>query len=382
MPTADYKLSGVHTADTQSLKDCLESVSAYSILLPHLIPPSFPEMLVENITGAGSSGPSGRRATQPYLGPTRTGGDLSESYSRLPHDPRVALHYPSPGTVRQRAPAFDRRSSMLEQPPLFMRLIAAYKALVDGKVPTNEQLEDMMDAVAKAKNIRGVSGDGMECLRALDGLLKRFHVKDVYPRQGARVKHGSEIQKLDEDFERVVPRTNFCGARGGEEPGKAFAEVLGRVRGDVKGYLKGARKWEAEEEEEGEEQAEEYGGEEEEEEDQEVPLRSSRRKGATAGRQAYISFFFSVLTHPDQKKTVEAPQPSKSKSKQMVPGAETSPSSTMSRPAAMDAPRRPHAKASQKRSGYKTEGRQKEAKLPPSEAQASGESFLSNSRSL
>ncbi|KAI8835310.1 hypothetical protein BC829DRAFT_436896 [Chytridium lagenaria] len=105
MPTADYKLSGVHTADTQSLKDRLEA---------------FSRNVGGNITGAVSS-------------------------------------------VRQRAPAFDRRSSMLEQPPVFMRLIAAYKALVDGKVPTNEQLEDMMDAVAKEKNIRGVSGDGMEC---------------------------------------------------------------------------------------------------------------------------------------------------------------------------------------------------------------------------
>ncbi|KAI8847603.1 hypothetical protein BC829DRAFT_476181 [Chytridium lagenaria] len=397
MPTADYELSGVHTADTRSLKDRLES---------------FSRNVGGNITGAGSRVHPGRRVTQLT---SAQQGPVEISASPTPV---------SRMTLAQRAPAFDRRSSMLEQPPLFMRLIAAYKALVDGKVPTNEQLEDMMDAVAKAKNIRGVSGDGMECLRALDGLLQTvkkivrernqdeaiqrffYHLRlgrDLSPRKelelfqkplrllkdGARVEYGSEIQRLDETLNELFQELTSAAREEGipvEEPGKAFAEVSGRVRGDVKGYLKGARKWEAEEEEEGEEQAEEYGGEEEEEEEQEVPLRSSRRKGATAGRQAYIFFFFSVLeekasekkpkihaqakvkAHPERKKTVEAPQPSKSKSKQMVPGAETSPSSTMSGPAAMDAPRRPQAKASQKRSGYKTEGRQKEAKLAPSEA--------------
>ncbi|KAI8835311.1 hypothetical protein BC829DRAFT_448201 [Chytridium lagenaria] len=161
---------------------------------------------------------------------------------------------------------------------------------------------------------------------AKDGI----HVKDVYPWQGARVntdpKFRNSMKTLNELFQELT-----SAAR---EEGKSLGRRLLRF-------------WVA---------------------FAEMEEKASEKK---------------PRIHAQAKKTVEAPEPSKSKSKQMVLGAETCPSSTMSGPAAMDAPRRPHAKASPKRSGYKTEGRQKEAKLPPSEAPGEwGETPIKQQESL
>ncbi|KAJ3102387.1 hypothetical protein HDU97_000594 [Phlyctochytrium planicorne] len=314
MPTADYEISGAHTADHRTLRDRINR---------------FSKTYGERITGMGpgmsgrdfSTGGGGRSAMQASGGSMTTAGrgdfEDVDAYSRLPQDPRAALHYPAPTQVRHRAPGYERRSAILDQPPLIMRLAAAVKAFSEGKVPTNEQLEDMIDAVSQAKKIRGVSSDGVDCLKALDALLQTirtivrernqdeaiqrffYHLRLATSPVVQQASQGMSSQQMalkeamsnvsllakslifnsdpnlkdamkamSELFRDFVEAAKEEGVPV-ESPTEALADVSGRMRGDIKGYIKSAKTYEMGEE----------GGDKESEEEKEMPLKIRQRGG-------------------------------------------------------------------------------------------------------
>ncbi|KAJ3110401.1 hypothetical protein HDU96_006644 [Phlyctochytrium bullatum] len=312
----------------------------------------FSREMAQNITGAPSTVSAMPGGTTPRQGKPSgwmlEGGRGSrandEVFSRLPHDPREALHYPSSGQVRRRAPAYERRSAVLDHPPLAMRLFAAIKAYAEGKIPSNQELEEMITTVNKAKNIRGVSGEGMECLRATDHFLQTvkliirernqdeaiqrffYHMrmatqpvagqaKEAAASQGPMAREAitkifalgkSLVLNTDPNFRQALKA--FSGlfreltAAAKEEgipvesPTRALGAVAGRVQKDVKQLTGSTREWGyggeqegamEEEEEEGEElQEEEEGILEEEEVEEEMPLKKARAgKGESRGME-------------------------------------------------------------------------------------------------
>ncbi|KAJ3208953.1 hypothetical protein HDU67_006466 [Dinochytrium kinnereticum] len=384
MPTADYEISGVHTAHQRPLMDRLEN---------------FSRSVGENITGVpAGGGPSyGSRPTSYPSGrgwrESKGGTDLSEAYTRLPHDPREALHYPSADQVRHKAPTYERRHAILEQPPLFLRLLAAYKAFAEGKVPTNDQLEEMINAVAQARKVRGVSPDGVECLKALDSLLQTvkiiirernqdeaiqrffYHLRMATSPMASQATgtasasshmareamskllilgkslilntdpyfRGS-MKGMNELFRELISAAKEEGVPV-ESPTKALADVSGRIRGEVKGYIEETKGWaeEGEQEEEGEEEKQK------EEEEEEVPLKSTRR--TKREERPKVEEKPTIHAHARVKKQQEAPEKAEKRRKAAptrpsapIPGKQalrrpsTSGASTSSAPAEMEAP--------------------------------------------